>query len=193
MGASGRNEKIAVGIIVLGAGFLFMGNSFAWENNNQNPLARWVPLLKSKGKKYSVPWRWMAAIMGVESDYGRTASVAYGLEHPGDVVRSKSSDGKSTGLMQVTAETATWMAGRKVSLSELNNPDLNVEMAAKYLAYLIGKFKTDRDSIFRAYNGGPGFKSTAQGLALTPVYNFRVQSQLKKVLEWYPGNEMEIG
>jgi len=147
---------------------------------------KWNPLFQRFGSQYGVPWRWLKAICLVESSNGQNSRVARGLTDPSDVDGSKSTDGLSWGLMQVTLATAKGLTGRVVTAEELNNPDTSVQLAAQLLRQLIDRFGIDDpESVFRAYNGGPNF-----GVA-TYAYWVKIQANLEVVLAGNPGDELE--
>lgn len=79
----------------------------------------------------------------------------------------------ATGLMQVMPSTATWLLKREVTSEELKNPELNIEVGTKYLAFI--QERTNQYGIkqvpliFAGYNAGhsyamrgvvPNFKET---------------------------------
>lgn len=195
-----RNEILFISILA-GAGFYFSRDAFGGSSMDETPLTPWLPLLKKKAKQYSVPWRWLAAFVGQESSWGTDSRVKRGLANAKDVT-SVSGDGKSYGLMQVIPTTADQMLGRMPGTTkfyELNDPEFNVNVGAKYVSYVRAKFPGvvqfkdgERAWTVRAYNGGPGFRSTVQGQADTPLYLSSWEKKLAQVMKWYPGNEMEI-
>ena len=66
--------------------------------------------------------------------------------------------GKARGLMQLTDETALWIADKmKIDFSEndVNDPEKNIRMGCWYLKYLIDKYD-DVNTALAAYNGGMG-------------------------------------
>ena len=155
-------------------------------------FTRWDTLFHSASKAHGVPWRWIKAVCWVESDLGRAASVKRGLEFPDDVEGSKSSDGKSWGLMQVTLPTANDVRpGTTVSM--LNNPVISIDCGSRVLARNMRHFPKDPVSVFRAYNGGLGFNSTVAGKRDTPAYAAKVISKIEMIQKKQPGNELEIG
>lgn len=177
-----------LGILGLGA--------FAMKNDktpsaNLDPYYRWDDLIKKYSSKYNVPWRWMKAIMMNESNLGRAPSVARGLKNPLDIEASKSSDGKSWGLMQLTLPTARQFEST-VTESALNDPEISVRLGAKYLNYLI-KLKTirNREAVIRSYNGGPGYLQTVAGVRDTPKYYSKFLENLNYIMNVQPGDELE--
>jgi soluble lytic murein transglycosylase-like protein len=185
-----ENQKT---LFLLGLGIVGLGVLGSKAMADDSNFFRYDSLFKKYGRQYSVPWRWLKAIAIVESDLGNAPSVRRGLIQPNDIEGSKSSDGKSWGIMQVTLTTARELRPG-TTVSELNNPEISVSLAAMYLSRLIKIFGiNDKESVIRAYNGGPGFRNTLLGKTKTPVYFAKFQAALAKVLEEQPGNEMEIG
>jgi len=120
---------------------------------------RFDSLFKKYGNEYDVDWKWLKAIALNESSLGAEKSVARGLEVPSDVEGSKSSDGLSWGLMQVTVKTAQGL-DKTASPEKLNDPDFSIRLAAQYLSSL-GDYFTLSDTrrtewIVKSYNQGPG-------------------------------------
>lgn len=120
---------------------------------------RFDDLFKKYGAQYAVDWKWLKAIALNESDLGREKSVARGLGFPSDIEGSKSRDGLSWGLMQVTVRTAREM-DPTATAEKLNNPEYSVKLAAQYISSL-GRFFNLGDAqrtewIIKSYNQGPG-------------------------------------
>lgn len=181
----------AAGIAAVGILALRSGDAMAGELNPA--FTKYDDLFKRYGKQLGVPWRWIKAVAMVESNLGRAKSVARGLASPTDVEGSKSSDGKSWGIMQTTLTTAQELEGFVITESYLNNAENSIRLGTKYLAKMIARFGiNDRESVIRAYNGGPGFKNTAQGKTLTPLYYAKFVSKLDEVLKLQPGNERAL-
>ena len=180
----------------LAIGLLLAGNTQVKATNSDyiDPFFRWDGLFKKYGEQYGIPWRWLKSICMVESDLGRARSVKLGLDSPSDVNNSKSSDGKSWGIMQTTLSTARQFESSITEVG-LNDPEISVRIAAKYLSW-IGKnyfaiSSGNRESVIRSYNGGPGFRRTAQGIRDTPFYYSKFLDNLALVKNQQPGNEME--
>lgn len=147
---------------------------------------RFDSLFKKYGTKYSVPWTWLKAIALNESSLGSNKSVARGLATPTDVEGSKSSDGKSWGLMQVTLTTARDLDPSATEV-KLNNPEYSIDLAAKFLSRLQSQFpKVDsryREWVIKSYNQGPGNtkKEIATGKGYAQEYWERFTRNLTKV------------
>lgn len=153
------------------------------DSKEINPFFAWDNLIRKYSSINGVPFEWMKAIMITESNLGRAKSVAYGLRNPTDINGSKSSDGKSWGLMQLTLPTAR-MFESAITEVGLNDPEVSVRIAGKYLGWLMKKnFSpfSQQEFVVRAYNGGPGFMGTVAGRRDTPAYYQKFLSNLIKV------------
>lgn len=67
--------------------------------------------------------------------------------------------GKASGLMQLTDDTADWIASKmKTDADKINlmNPKDNIKMGCYYLRYLIDYYNGNVDVALAAYNGGMG-------------------------------------
>lgn len=66
--------------------------------------------------------------------------------------------GKARGLMQLTDETAEWVASKMkldFKKDDVDIPEVNIKMGCWYLKYLIDKYD-NIDTALAAYNGGMG-------------------------------------
>lgn len=172
---------VGVGALLLFGGSMDQAAQAALGDAN---FTKWDYLFKKYGAQFGVPWRWLKAICMAESSLGQNRRVLAGLADPNDIAGSTSTDGKSWGLMQVTLPTAKGLEGRTVSVAELNNPDFSVYLAAKLVRELINRFGlADRESVIRAYNGGPKFG------ALTLPYWTKFLVNIQTVMLKHPGDE----
>ena len=123
-------------------------------------FTRWDDLFERFGRQYGVPFVWLKAICMNESSLGEYPTVALGLREPANREGSKSQDGKSWGIMQVTEVT-----GRDFdpgcTYFRLNNPEYSVEMACRVLARSMRSFPpavmpNAEEYNVKAYNGGVG-------------------------------------
>lgn len=149
-------DIMAFGILT----FLAMSGGAMAKNRVEDELTagsdaftRWDPLFQKYGAAYGVPWPMLKAIAMNESSLGTAPSVARGLAAPNDIEGSKSSDGKSWGLMQLTLPTARDYMD--VTQADLNNPDLSVELAAMFLSDLQRQFDSE-EYVVKSYNQGAG-------------------------------------
>ncbi len=112
------------------------------------------------GGRHGVPPEWLKAIALNESSLGTDPSVARGMIAPWDTEGSKSMDGKSWGLMQVTLKTARSELDSAATPEKLNDPEYSFKLAAQYLAKLSRMYpKVDTrytEYVIKAYNQGPG-------------------------------------
>jgi soluble lytic murein transglycosylase-like protein len=125
---------------------------------NQN-WTKWDADFKAAAKKYGVPWTWLKAISLNESSLGTAKSVAWGEKFPEDVEKSKSSDGKSWGLMQVTLTTARGMDPFATEV-KLNNAKYSIDLGARYLGQMYKRYPQvdlrHAEWVVKSYNQGPG-------------------------------------
>lgn len=183
---------IALILIIIAGVFLSSGSGAISLDGilptpNSDPFTKWDYLFHQYSSAYSVPWRWMKAICMNESNLGQARSVAEGLANPSDVSGSASSDGKSWGLMQTTLPTARQFESAVTEVA-LNDPNVSVRIAAKYIQWVMNNYFDDEESVVRAYNGGPGFKD-----ASTNTYWSRYKANMATIQARQPGNENEIG
>lgn len=180
-------------LLALGSYYLYQSGHLPESVLTEIPaFTQYDPLFHEASAAHNVPWRWIKAVCAQESNYGQAFSVAIGALDPNDVLGSASSDKKSWGLMQLTLPTAQGIRPG-VTVAELNDPATSVDLGAAYLSQLMHIFPGDRTSVFRAYNGGPGFVHTALGQRDTPAYAASVENHLQAILAAEPGDEMEIG
>ena len=147
---------------------------------------RFDDLYKKYGNRWNIPWQWLKAIALNESDNGNYSSVALGIREPSNIEASKSQDGKSWGLMQVTLTTAKGLDSSATE-AKLNNPEYSINLSAKYLSQLSSQFsKPDlryTEWTIKSYNQGPGNtrKEISSGKGYADEYWTRFQRNLKKV------------
>ena len=144
-------------------------------------------LFKKYGTDHNIEWQWLKAICMNESNLGKAKSVMSGLENPSDIESSKSSDGKSWGLMQVTIPTAKDF-DLLASAEKLNNPDYSVKISCKYIAWTKRQFSSSDSKylewIIKSYNQGVGntkkeISKKSQGFAHD--YWIKFQKNLERV------------
>lgn len=180
--------EVAIGSLILAAllkaedvvGDVVVGPSFN----------KYDDAFRKAATKHGVPWRWLKAFAMTESSLGDAPSVKAGAKNPKDVEASKSSDGKSWGLMQVTLKTAQWL-DPSATVEKLNNAEYSIDLGATYIRYLM-RIRSDRDWVARAYNGGPGWEKTSLGPSLTAVYLIKWKKNLDEVMSRQPGPERSL-
>lgn len=171
-------------------GFLFFNKESIVETveENMDSWTQYDDLYKKYGLRWGVDWTWLKAIALNESRNGQEKSVLRGIENPKDIQGSKSSDGKSWGIMQVTLTTARDM-DLTATEEKLNNVEYSINLGARYVSKMKDYFsETDPrwiEWVIKSYNQGPGNTSKeksgkiAKGYA--DEYWVRWQSNLKRV------------
>jgi hypothetical protein len=173
-------------------GTLLLLAMHAARNGNSDPWTMFDADFQRESAKYSGQnWKWLKAIALNESELGQEQSVALGIKTPTNVSGSKSSDGKSWGLMQMTLTTAKGLDQAATEV-KLNNPQYSIALAAKYLPVIERTLSplVTRSSprflefLIKSYNQGPGnsrleFVGSIPGYA--NEYWARFQRNLQKV------------
>lgn len=166
---------ILVVVTLLLTGLFFVNEKYSDVNESE----RYDGLFKIMAAKYNIPdWRWLKAIAIAESDLGRDKRIVNG---------ETSRDGKSWGVMQIApdigSEKEITLKGPK-NIPLLNLPEYNIEIGAKLVGYLWGKYQ-DKDKVFLAYNQGE--RNTDLGknytIATTPPfgYDVKINNKLEKL------------
>ena len=173
--------------IALGIGLLILGVGVTVKNTMPDKdFFKFDNLFKNAGNKYGVPWKWIKAVAMNESSLGNHPSVKRGIENPTDVNGSKSSDGLSWGLMQVTIRTARSLDPKTTEV-KLNDPIYSVDLGARYLRDLQNSFDQKNpkfmEYVIKSYNQGPGNtrKEIATGKGYADDYFKRFLRNLEKI------------
>lgn len=128
-------------------------------NSEVRNYNRFDSLFKKYASQYNLDWKMLKAICMIESTMGYNPRVARGLIDPQDVNGSKSTDGLSWGIMQVTVTTAKDY-DPTATPQKLNNPEYSVKIASQHLAmlYKFFNFVSNRKTEFivKSYNQGQG-------------------------------------
>jgi soluble lytic murein transglycosylase-like protein len=150
-----------IGAALVGA-LIYSKNRIVEEVDAVSAQENWTKfdaLFKLYGAQFGVPWEYLKAIALNESSLGTANSVALGIRNPYDIEGSKSYDGLSWGLMQVTIKTARGLDPAATEV-KLNNPEYSIKLAAKYIGQLQKMFSTvDQrylEWVIKSYNQGPG-------------------------------------
>lgn len=184
-------------VLVLGALLLVSVSKGAdvvdYLDEKTDAWTRFDFLFKKYGSQYNIPWQWLKAFCLVESDLGRAKSVALGMREPSNIEGSKSSDGKSWGIMQVTLRTGSDF-DKSITVEKLNDPVYSVEIACKYISWTINFLNKSSisqsnprwiEAVVKSYNQGVGNTvnefSGKKGYA--NEYWLKWQKQLKRVIE----------
>lgn len=158
---------------------LIFGGKKVVDHIEDTAWHRFDGLFQKYGVVYGVSWKWLKAIAMNESSLGQARSVAHGLASPSDIEGSKSSDGLSWGLMQVTIKTALTM-DPSATPEKLNNPEYSVKLGAQYIMKLKGMFTPGEpryvEWVIKSYNQGPGnTKNEIKGQISNPAWHDRVE------------------
>ncbi|MFD3157653.1 lytic transglycosylase domain-containing protein [Haloimpatiens sp. FM7330] len=100
--------------------------------------------IEKYSQEYNVDPYMVAAVVKTESNFNKDAK----------------SHKDAVGLMQITPDTAKWVAS-KMGLKDFNiemlyNPEVNIKMGCWYIDNLKKEFKDDMNLVLAAYNGGRG-------------------------------------
>lgn len=170
-----------VAILFLGA-VILSGSLVVAKNISEGESVNFDELYKKYGQTWGVNWMWLKAIALNESNNGKEKSVRRGIENPNDVEGSKSSDGKSWGLMQVTLTTARDMDA-SATPQKLNNPEYSINLAARYIKqFIMPRFSTSDprylEYVIKSYNQGVGntLKYDAKGITRPEPWGSHVQT-----------------
>lgn len=133
-----RWEYLLIGLILLVI-FYFKGEIYqAGVSAYEYMKSLYDDLFKKWASMRGLDWKLLRAFATVESNLKESAT--------GD-------DGRSIGLMQVQLIIGKAYAGVN-DLSELYDPDKNIEAGSGYIADLTGKYDGDLDAVIQAYNLG---------------------------------------
>lgn len=138
---------LIIGVIIL----VFVKGDTMISNND----TKYDDLFKKYANISGLDWKMVKSICYIESNLGRAASVAHGLIAPNDVEGSKSSDGKSWGLMQMTLPTARDY-DPAATAQKLNNAEYSVRLACQHIKRLFNYYGGETEWIVKAYNQGQG-------------------------------------
>jgi len=110
--------------------------NYSYEGEFSN--ANWFGLVEKNAQIYHIKPSLILAVIKEESN---------------GFVWSVSSTG-AIGLMQVEPKTATWIAQKKLSVINIFQPDINIQLGSKYLEWLIGNFRGNINLALAGYNAG---------------------------------------
>lgn len=136
------------------------------------------------GALYDIDPKYLKAIALNESNLGREKSVALGMRDPSNTEGSKSSDGKSWGLMQVTLITARDF-DPTATPAKLNDPEYAVNAACqtwnRNLRYFSEADPRWLEWMVKSYNQGAG-NSLKETRGETPPRKADVQKYWERFL-----------
>lgn len=130
------------------------------------PLSRneYTPYIQASALRYRLPEALLHAVIKVESNYNPNAVSPKG----------------ATGLMQLMPET-----GKRYGVTELTDPQSNIDGGAKYLRFLLDLFNQDLSLALAGYNAGENAVKRYNNSI--PPYA-ETQDYVRKVTELYQQN-----
>ena len=134
-------------------------------------VKQWRDIIVAKGTKYNLYPQFIAGVMGVES-----------------AGQQKVSSFCCHGLMGLLPATASSMAGHSVTAAQLlNDPDLNVDLGAKFMRYLMDKYNGNPIKTVIAYNAGSVKCGTSGKCSAPNRWNVIADCTTGGVSNDYPG------
>ncbi len=138
-----RLAWVTVLVAVLAGAFLYVNESAPpWYERLRYPL-RYQQIVRGHAAHYGLDPAFLAAVIYTESKFDASAR----------------SDSGAVGLMQLTPETARGIAlrtgGHAFTVSDLDDPEINVRYGAWYLQHLFERYHEER-LVLAAYNAGQG-------------------------------------
>jgi soluble lytic murein transglycosylase-like protein len=124
-----------------------------------------------------------ARAQGLDADLVAGVVYAESKGNPRAVSRAQ-----AYGLMQLRVPTAREMAGRELSVDELFDPALNLELGCRYLRRMLDRYDGDVLLALMAYNAGPGNvdrwrRSEPEAVAVLERHAFgQTRAYVRKVL-----------
>lgn len=124
----------------------------------------YTPYIQAAATRYRLPEALLHAVIKVESNYNPSAVSPKG----------------ATGLMQLMPET-----GKRYGVTELTDPQSNIDGGAKYLRFLLDLFNQDLSLALAGYNAGENAVKRYNNSI--PPYT-ETQDYVRKVTELYQQN-----
>ncbi|MCP5101868.1 MAG: transglycosylase SLT domain-containing protein [bacterium] len=138
-------------------------------------IDRYDLIIAEAAANYSVPFDWVKAFIGTESNFDPRAYRA-----------EPQINDASRGLMQMLESTARDM-GLKGDPDQLFDPGVSIDLGAKYMRWLIDKYGMVYEEIYSAYNSGGPFNYLS---------NTKVGERVRNAVDWLGkvrGNGMPSG
>lgn len=104
------------------------------------------------------PMKYGESIEKYSKEYGLNKYLVSGVIYAESGFNEKAHSGLARGLMQLTDETAMWIAektGIEYEGNMAEDPEINIKMGCYYLSYLIKRYE-NTETALAAYNGGMG-------------------------------------
>lgn len=110
------------------------------------------------GKQMVYPLRYEQYITQYAKEYDLDRCLVMGVIKAESNYVHDAHSGVARGLMQITDDTAKWIAGKmnlQFETDDIEDPETNIKMGCYYLRYLLDVYG-DTDVALAAYNGGMG-------------------------------------
>lgn len=119
-----------------------------------------APRLHHAAQEISLPLRHEDIIRQQAADKGVPADLIAAVIYAESRFRDQTSPAGAKGLMQITPETAKFIAqksgGTAFELQDLGTPQINIAYGSWYLRYLLDRYGDNEFLALAAYNGGEG-------------------------------------
>jgi soluble lytic murein transglycosylase len=119
-----------------------------------------VPRLPDAVRELALPLRHEDIIRQQSSAKGVDPSLVAAVIYAESKFRDQTSHAGARGLMQITPETARYIArlsgGTAFEQGDLATPQINISYGVYYLRYLLGRYGENKVLALAAYNGGEG-------------------------------------
>jgi len=131
---------------------------------------KYEEIIQSAAKEYGIDPTMIKAIISVESNW-----------NPNATRWEANIKDTAVGLMQVTTRTAKWVTSNKgITIVQLKNPNLNILVGTRYLAYLKKKYKSTANMIAGYNAGSPRMSKRNPGDYINQTYVDKVRRAYKK-------------
>ena len=119
-----------------------------------------VPRLPDAVRELTLPLRHEDIIRQQSADKGLDPSLVAAVIYTESKFRDQTSHAGARGLMQITPETARYIArlsgGTAFEQGDLATPQINISYGVYYLRYLMRRYDDNEVPVLAAYNGGEG-------------------------------------
>jgi soluble lytic murein transglycosylase len=119
-----------------------------------------VPRLPDAVRELTLPLRHEDIIRQQSADKGLDPSFVAAVIYTESKFRDQTSHAGARGLMQITPETAKYIAhlsgGTAFEQGDLATPQINISYGVYYLRYLMRRYDGNEVPVLAAYNGGEG-------------------------------------
>ena len=154
-----------------------------------------VPRLPDAVRELTLPLRHEDIIRQQSADKGLDPSFVAAVIYAESKFRDQTSPAGARGLMQITPETAHYIArlsgGTAFEQGDLATPQINISYGVYYLRYLMRRYAGNEIPVLAAYNGGEGNVDrwlarsgmSAQGFGLEQIEFTETREYVGRVLD----------